>query len=113
MAISKVKQFIKRLGAPELTAHEIAIIKEHHEYHEDKEIRIIGSLPKNAVFVKVKDRLGHYDSVIDSICYKDDCSEDSFIRDASEEKEIAFIKKWLKENLSDDEFQRLTKEKKL
>ena len=36
MSISKVRLFIRRLGAPKLTEEEIAIIKDHHEYHGEK-----------------------------------------------------------------------------
>ena len=39
MADSKVRQFIQSLGAPDLTAEEIAIVKAHHEYHGDKQIK--------------------------------------------------------------------------
>lgn len=113
MAKSKVRHFIKNLGAPKLSPEEISIVKEHHEYHGDKQIKIIGSLPGKAVFVRVVDHLGYSDSVIDSICYKDDCSENDYIREASEEREIAFIKRWLKENLPEDELQKLIKEGKL
>ena len=113
MENSKVKQFIQNLGAPELTAEEIAIVKAHHEYHGDRQIEIIGALPKKAAFVKVKDHIGYSDSVIDVFCYKDDCSEDCFIRNATERREINFIKRWLKRNLSEDELQKLTEEGKL
>jgi len=113
MARSKVRQFIKNLGMPKLTDEEIRIIKEHHEYHGDKHIKIIGHLSKSEVFVRVVNHMGHCDSVIDDLCYKDDCSEDVFIRNASEEREIAFIKKWLKENLPEDELRKLKSEGKL
>lgn len=107
MADSKVKQFIQNLGAPEPTAEEIAIVKAHHEYHADKQIQIVGALPHRAVFVKVIDHIGYSDSVIDRLCYEDDCSEDCFIRNASERREINFIKKWLKNNLPEGELQKL------
>lgn len=113
MADIKVKQFIRRLGAAELTADEIAIIKAHHEYHGDKKIQIVGALPHRAVFVKVVDYIGYSDSVIDSLCYEDDCSEDCFIRNATERRDINFIKKWLKSNLYEDELQKLKSEGKI
>ena len=113
MENSKVKQFIQSLGAGELTAEEIAIVKAHHEYHGDRQIQIIGALPQKAVFVKVKDHIGYNDSVIDSLCYKDDCSEDGFIRNASARREINFIKKWLKNNLPEDELEKLVAEGKI
>lgn len=113
MADSKLKQFIRSLGAAELTAEEVAIVKAHHEYHCDKQIQIVGALPHRAVFVKVKDHIGYSDSVIDSLCYDDDCSEDCFIRNASERREINFIKKWLKNNLTEAELQKLIAEGKL
>lgn len=59
MADSKVKQFIQSLGTPELTAEDIAIVKAHHEYHGDRQIQIIGTLPHRAVFVKVVDHIGY------------------------------------------------------
>ena len=43
MPINKVRLFIRRLGAPKLTEEEIAIIKDHHEYHGDKKITIMGA----------------------------------------------------------------------
>lgn len=113
METSKVKEFIQNLGAAELTEEEIAIVKEHHEFHGDKQIEIIGALPQRAVFVKVIDHIGYSDSVIDCMCYKDDCSEDGFIRNASERREINFIKKWLKNNLPEDELQKLIEEGKI
>lgn len=113
MADSKVKQFIHSLGAPELTAEEIAIVKAHHEYHGDRQIQIVGVLPHRAVFVKVVDHIGYSDSVIDSLCYKDDCTEDCFIRNATERREINLIKKWLKNNLPEPELQKLIAEGKL
>lgn len=113
MAIGKVKQLIKKLSAEKLTDEEIRIIKEHHEYHEDKQVKIIGFLPHKAVFIRLIDRFGYQDSVIDSISYKNDCTEDGFVRDASEEKELRFIKKWLKDSLTDEEFQKLKREGKL
>ena len=36
MPTDKVKEFIKKLGAPKLTKAQVAIIKDHHEYHGDK-----------------------------------------------------------------------------
>ena len=113
MANSKVKKFIQNLGAPKLTAEEIAVVKAHHDYHGDRQIEIIGSLPQRAVFVKVVDHIGYSDSVIDVLCYKDDCTEDCFIRNATEKREINFIKKWLKNNLPDDELTKLIAEGKL
>ncbi len=113
MADSKVKQFIRRLGAEELSADDIAIVKLHHEYHGDKQIQIVGALPHRAVFVKVVDHIGYNDSVIDSLCYKADCSEDCFIRNASERREINFIKKWLKNNLPENEYRKLIAEGKI
>ncbi|WP_251546371.1 hypothetical protein [Pumilibacter intestinalis] len=113
MADSKVKQFIQNLGATKLTENEIAIVKAHHEYHKDRQIQIIGALPQRAVFVKVIDHIGYCDSVIDVFCYENDCSEACFIRNASERREINFIKKWLKNNLSDGELQKLTAEGKI
>lgn len=32
MPTDKVKEFIKKLGAPKLTKAQVAIIKDHHEY---------------------------------------------------------------------------------
>jgi hypothetical protein len=113
MADSKVEQFIRNLGEAELTADEIAIVKAHHEYQGDKQIQIVGALPHRAVFVKVIDHIGYSDSVIDRFCYEDDCSEDCFIRSATERREINFIKKWLKNNLSEDELKKLTVEGKI
>lgn len=113
MADSKVKQFIQNLGAPELTAEEIAIVKAHHEYQGDRQIKIVGALQHRAVFVKVVDHIGYSDSVIDSLCYKDDCTEDCFIRNATERREINLIKKWLKNNLPEPELQKLIAEGKL
>lgn len=113
MADSKVRQFIQSLGEPELTAEEIEIIKAHHEYHGDRQIKIFGALPHRAVFVKVIDHIGYSDSVIDSLCYKDDCTEDCFIRNATERREINLIKKWLKNNLPAPELQKLIAEGKL
>ena len=43
MGNSKVKQFIQNLGAPALTAEEIAIVKAHHEYHGDRQAFFVGS----------------------------------------------------------------------
>ena len=113
MTDSKVKQFIQSLGAPELTAEEIAIVKAHHEYHGDRQIKIVGALPQRAVFVKVVDHIGYSDSVIDSLCYEDDCTEDCFIRNATERREINLIKKWLKNNLPEPVLQKLIAEGKL
>lgn len=113
MVDSKVRQFIQSLGAPDLTAEEIEIIKAHHEYHGDRQIKIVGAMPHRAVFVKVVDHIGYSDSVIDSLCYKDDCTEDCFIRNTTERREINLIKKWLKNNLSEPELQKLIAEGKL
>ena len=113
MADSKVKRFIQSLGATELTAEDVAIVKAHHEYHGDRKIQIVGALPHRAVFVKVIDHIGYIDSVIDSLCYKDDCTEDCFIRNTTERREINLIKKWLKNNLSEPELQKLIAEGKL
>ncbi|MCM1360203.1 MAG: hypothetical protein NC183_06795, partial [Corallococcus sp.] len=113
MENSKVKQFIRDLGTPELTAEEIEIVKAHHEYHADKQIQIVGALPHKAVFVRVVDHIGYSDSVIDVLCYEDDCSEDCFIRNATERREINFIKKWLKNNLPEDELNKLIAEGKI
>ena len=113
MGNSKVKQFIQNLGAPALTAEEIAIVKAHHEYHGDRQLQIIGALPKKAVFVKVVDHIGYSDSVIDVLCYKDDCAEDCFIRNATEKREINLIKRWLKNNMSEEELKKLTEEGKM
>ena len=66
MPTDKVKEFIKKLGAPKLT-------------------------------------------VIDHFCYDNDCTEDEFIREADEEKEIRFIKKWLVRNLGAEERRELIK----
>jgi len=113
MADSKLKQFIQSLGTAKLTAEEVAIVKAHHEYHGDRQIQIIGALPHKAVFVKVVDHIGYSDSVIDSLCYEDDCSEDCFIRNATERREINFIKNWLKNNLPEDELRKLIAEGKI
>ena len=103
MPINKVKEFIKKLGAPRLTKEQAAIIKDHHEYHGDKRIKIIGTLPGEGVFVKCISHTGQEDSVIDRLCYEKDCSEDAFIREAGEEQEIRLIKKWLIRNLPVEE----------
>lgn len=52
MPTDKVKEFIKKLGAPKLTKAQVAIIKDHHEYHGDKKVKIIGALPGGGVFVR-------------------------------------------------------------
>ena len=109
MPISKVRLFIRRLGAPKLTEEEIAIIKDHHEYHGDKKITIMGALPDKAVFVRVVDHMGYHDSVIDSFCYKNDCTEDAYIREADEDEEIKFIKKWIKEFHGEEKYTELMK----
>lgn len=113
MANSKVKLFIKNLGAPELTAEEIAIVKVHHDYHGDRQVEIVGALPQKTVFVRAVDHIGYRDSVIDVLCYKNDCFEDCFIRNATERREINFIKKWLKNNLPEDELAKLIAEGKI
>lgn len=113
MARSKVRQLIKNLGAEKLTEDEIRIITEHHEYHGDKKIRIIGRLPENGVFVRVINHMGQSDSVIDYFCYKNDCSEYEYVRNASEEKEIDLIKRWLKDSMLEDEFLKLKEEGKI
>ena len=41
MPTDKVKENIKKLGAPKLTKSEIAIVKSHHEFHGDKKIKIM------------------------------------------------------------------------
>ena len=69
MANSKVKQFIQSIGAPELTAEEIAVVKAHHDYHNDRQVEIVGALPQKAVFVRVVDHIGYSDSSIDILCY--------------------------------------------
>lgn len=109
MPTDKVKEFIKRLGAPALTRAQIAIIKDHHEFHGDKKIKIVGALPGNGAFVRCISHTWHDDSVIDHFCYEKDCSEDDFIREADEEKEIRLIKKWLLRNLSAEERRKLIK----
>ena len=91
MPTDKVKEFIKKLGAPKLTKAQVAIIKEHHEYHGDKKVKIIGALPGGGVFVR---------------CIS---SEDEFIRESDEEAEIRFIKKWLNRNLGAEERRKLIK----
>ena len=95
MPTDKVKEFIKKLGAPKLTKAQVAIIKEHHEYHGDKKVKIIGALPGGGVFVRCISHQGHLDSVIDHFCY--------------EEAEIRFIKKWLNRNLGAEERRKLIK----
>lgn len=40
MPTDKVKEFIKKLGAPKLTKAQVAIIKDHHEYHGDKKSKL-------------------------------------------------------------------------
>lgn len=102
MPISKVKQFIRQLGAPKLTEEEIAKIKSHHEYHGDKLIKGIGSLPKKAVFVRVVDHMGFRDSIIDSFLYDGDVFEECYLHSASEDEEIDLIKQWLKEYPDED-----------
>ena len=109
MPTDKVKEFIKKLGAPKLTKSEIAIVKSHHEFHGDKKIKIIGALPHKRAFIRVINHTGHEDSVIDDLCYEDDCSEDDFIRNASENEEIRFLKKWLLRNLDEEERRTLIK----
>ena len=109
MPTDKVKEFIKKLGAPALTRAQIAVIKDHHEFHGDKKIKIIGALPGNGAFVRCISHMGYEDSVIDRFCYEKDCSEEDFIREADEEKEIRLIKKWLIRNLSAEERRKLIK----
>lgn len=109
MPTDKVKEFIKRLGAPALTRAQIAIIKDHHEFHGGKKIKIVGALPGNGAFVRCISHTWHDDSVIDHFCYEKDCTEDDFIREADEEKEIRLIKKWLIRNLSAEERRKLIK----
>lgn len=109
MAKDKVRSFIKKLGAPELTEADLAIIQGHHEYHGDQEITVVGVLPEKAAFVRVLDHMGHYDSVIDTIRYKDDCTEDAFIREADEDEEIRLIKKWIKEFQGEEKYKELMK----
>lgn len=109
MPTDKVKEFIKKIGAPKLTKSEIAIVKSHHEFHGDKQIKIIGFLPHKRVFVRVINHTGQEDSVIDDLCYADDCSEDDFIRNASEKEEVRLIKKWLIRNLDEEERRTLIK----
>lgn len=113
MTKSKIKDFIQKLGAPKLSEEENSIIMAHHKYHEDNQIRIIGPLPHGAVFVRVINHMGQSDSVIDRFCYKNDCSEDGYIRDANADEEIAFIKNWLKKNLPRHEMLKLKREGKL
>lgn len=113
MADIKVEQFIRNLEEAELTADEIAIVKAHHEYQGDKQIKIVGALPHRAAFVNVVDHIGYSDSVIDRLCYENDCSEDCFIHSATERREINLIKKWLNNNLSEPELQKLVAEGKL
>ena len=91
MPTDKVKEFIKKLGAPKLTKAQVATIKDHHEYHGDKKVKIIGALPGGGVFVRCISHLGHLDSVID------------------QEAEIRFIKKWLNRNLGAEERRKLIK----
>ena len=69
MPTDKVKEFIKKSGAPKLTKAQVAIIKDHHEYHGDKKVKIIGALPGGGVFVRCISHQGHLDSVIDHFCY--------------------------------------------
>lgn len=109
MPTDKVKEFIKKLGAPKLTKEQIAIIKDHHEFHGDREIKIIGALPGNGAFVRCVSHTWHEDSVIDHFSYKDDCSEVEFIRGVDEENEIRLIKKWLIRNLLPEERRKLIK----
>lgn len=109
MPTDKVKEFIKKLGAPALTRAQIAIIKDHHEFHGDKKIKIIGALSGNGAFVRCISHMGYEDSVIDHFCYEKDCSEDDFIREAGEEQEVRLIKKWLIRNLSAEERRKLIK----
>lgn len=107
MPTDKVKEFIKRLGAPALTRAQIAIIKDHHEFHGDKKIKIVGALPGSGAFVRCVSHRGYEDSVIDCFCCEKDCSEDDFIRKAGEEQKIRLIKKWLIRNLSAGERRKL------
>ena len=60
----KVKEYIKKLGAPKLTKAQIAIIKDHHEFHGDKKVKIVGSLPGHGVFVRCFNHQGCEDSVV-------------------------------------------------
>lgn len=53
MPTDKVKEFIKKLGAPKLTKAQVATIKDHHEYHGDKKVKIIGALPGGGVLSDV------------------------------------------------------------
>ena len=58
MPTDKVKELIKKLGAPKLTKAQVATIKDHHEYHGDKKVKIIGALPGGGVFVRCISHLG-------------------------------------------------------
>lgn len=106
MAMSKLKKYIRKQGAPKLTDKQKAAVKDYHEYHGDEDIKIIGALPHDGVFVRVTDRFGHMDSVIDYLSSDGDCIEGGYLQDASEEEEIEFIKEWLKEEpfAADEEF---------
>lgn len=53
MPTDKVKEFIKKLGAPKLTKAQVAIIKDHHEYHGDKKVKIIGAIAGRRRFCPV------------------------------------------------------------
>ena len=53
MPTDKVKEFIKKLGAPKLTKAQVAIIKDHHEYHGDKKVKIIGALPPYNLYLNI------------------------------------------------------------
>ena len=105
----KVKEYIKKLGASKLTKAQIAIIKDHHEFHGDKKVKIVGSLPGYGVFVRCFNHQGCEDSVVEHLYLDNDCSEDDFVRDADEEEELRLIKKWLIKNLSIEERRELIK----
>ena len=64
MPTDKVKEFIKKLGVPKLTKAQVAIIKDHHEYHGDKKIKIIGALPGGGVFIRCISHLGHSHKIL-------------------------------------------------
>lgn len=99
----KVKEYIKKLGASKLTKAQIAIIKDHHEFHGDKKVKIVGSLPGHGVFVRCFNHQGCKDSVVEHLYFDDDCSEDEFVRDADEEEELRLIKRWMIRHLSSEE----------
>lgn len=111
--VSRLRSEIRSFEFELLPMEEQIRLKVHHDYHGDRQVEIVGALPQKTVFVRAVDHIGYRDSVIDVLCYKNDCFEDCFIRNATERREINFIKKWLKNNLPEDELAKLIAEGKI